>query len=315
MLWEAAYIIGFALAIVALLAHIVGFTLIFHSKTKLVNQRMILMNFSVCTVLGTILYTLRGMYSYIHKRNLQKIAKFYLKTNGFYIGISFYYILLMFILTLDRLIITIKPYRHDKVFPKQYCIIALIVFGVIGAVSSTIFLIHQKRSADIVGYRVSMAFTCFLSLFNFICYAFIFHIIYKNEDKVFSRRRSFRQQRNKRKIVVPLLINITLLVFFVAPHSAIIIEIKNLTYFEISCITMGTANAGFILDASVFNLGFNTRKALVKFMKKFILNRRSSHHSTSSMPVKESKRFGRNYSGNVAISTLWSNSYCLNILA
>ena len=134
MLWEAAYIIGFALAIVALLAHIVGFTLIFHSKTKLVNQRMILMNFSVCTVLGTILYTLRGMYSYIHKRNLQKIAKFYLKTNGFYIGISFYYILLMFILTLDRLIITIKPYWHDKVFPKQYCIIALIVFGVIGAV-------------------------------------------------------------------------------------------------------------------------------------------------------------------------------------
>lgn len=177
-------------------------------------------------------------------------------------------------------------------------------------VLSAQFLIHQKRSADIVGYRVSMAFTCFLSLFNFICYAFIFHIIYKNEDKVFSRRRSFRQQRNKRKIVVPLLINIT-----VAPHSAIIIEIKNLTYFEISCITMGTANAGFILDALVFNLGFNTRKALVKFMKKFILNRRSSHHSTSSMPVKESKRFGRNYSGNVAISTLWSNSYCLNILA
>ena len=149
-----------------------------------------------------------------------------------------------------------------------------------------------------------MAFTCFLSLLNFICYAFIFHIIYKNEDKVFSRRRSFRQQRNKCKIVVPLLINITLLVFFVAPHSAIIIEIKNLTYFEISCITMGTANAGLILDDLVFNLSFNTRKALVKSMNKFILNRRSSHHSTSSMPVKESKRFGRNYSGNVAISTL-----------
>ena len=89
MVWEAAYIIGFALAIVALLAHIVGFTLIFHSKTKLVNQRMILMNFSVCIVLSTILYTLRGMYSYIHKRNLQKIVKFYLKTKGFILVFHF----------------------------------------------------------------------------------------------------------------------------------------------------------------------------------------------------------------------------------
>ena len=100
---------------------------------------MILMNFSQCAFLGTILYTRRGMYLYMHKRNLQKIDKFYLKTNGFYTGISFYYTLLMFILTLDRLIITVEPYRHDKVFQKQYCIITLIIFGVIVAVSSIVF--------------------------------------------------------------------------------------------------------------------------------------------------------------------------------
>ena len=304
MLWEAAYIIGFALAIVALLAHIVGFTLIFHSKTKLVNQRMILMNFSVCAILGAMLYTTRGMYSYMHKRNFQKIDEFYSKTNGFYIGISFYYTLLMFILTVDRLIITIKPYQHDKVFPKQYCIIALIISGVIGTVSSIVFLILEKWDAVIIGYRASMGFTCFLSLFNFISYAFIFHIIRKNEKKVLLRRRSLRKQRNKRKIVVPLIINITLLIFFVVPHSVITITMKKLTHFEISCITMGAANAGFIVDALIFNLATSTRKVFIKYMKRFRINIRNSNHSRWKMPPKESKRFRRNYSGNVAISTL-----------
>ena len=101
------------------------------------------------------------------------------------------------------------------------------------------------------------------------------------------------------------MINITLLVFFVLPHPAIIITMKKLTHFEISCITMCHANAELIVDALIFNLGTTTRKLLVKFMKRFRISIRSPNHSTWSMPPKEeSNKFVRNYSGNVVVSTL-----------
>lgn len=272
MLREVGYIIGFTFATIASIAHIFGFALLYHWKTKLVNQRIILINFSVCALINCILHTTRGVYSYAYKHHLHKIAKFYLYTNGLFIGVELYYTLLMFLLTLDRLIITVQPYRYEKIFPRQRCKTVLITFFVSSVVPSIIFLVLQDRSAHITAYKVSLAFLCLLSLFNLVSYTFIFYIINEREKKVLPRKPVRKRRKDIRKVVTPLLINITLIIFFIAPHTATIKSLKKLNYFEISCITMDTVNAGLIIDALVYIVNTNARKLLNKSTKKFKIN-------------------------------------------
>ena len=214
MLWEVAYIIGFTFATIASIAHILGFALLYHWETKLVNQRIILMNFSVCVLMNCTFYTTRGVYSYVCKHHIHEISKFYLYTNGLFIGIGLYYTLLMFLLTLDRLIITIQPYRYDKIFTRQHCKTMLIGFFVFSVVPSIIFLILQGRNAHITAYNVGLAFNCLLSLFNLISYTFIFYIISERENKVLPRKPVRNRRKDIRRVITPLLINITLIIFF-----------------------------------------------------------------------------------------------------
>ena len=272
MLWEVGYIIGFTFAAITSIAHIFGFALLYHWKTKLVNQRIILMNFSVCALINCTLFTIRGVYSYVCKHHLHEIAKFYLDTNGLFIGAGLYYTLLMFLLTLDRLIITIQPYRYDKIFTRQHCKTVLIAFFVFSVVPSIIFLILQDRNAHITAYKVGLAFFCLLSLFNLISYTFIFYITNERENKVLPRKSVRNRRKDIRKVITPLLINITLIFFFIAPHTATVKSLKKLNHFEISSITMDTVNAGLIVDALIYILNTNARKVLNKSTKRFRIN-------------------------------------------
>ena len=272
MLWEAGYVIGFTFATIASISHILGFALLYHWKTKLVKQRIILMNFSVCALIGSTLHTTRGIYSYVCKQNSQEIARFFLYTNGLFIGVGLYYTLLMSLLTLDRIIVTMEPYRHDKFFPKQSCKIAVITCFVFSVVAAVIYLIHQDRSEHIAGYCVSLAFTCLLSLFNLVSYAIIFHIINEKQNKILSKKSVRSRRIDMHKVKTPLLINITLIICFIAPHVAILKSSTKLNRFKISCITMGTANAGLIIDALIYIFSTNARNVLNKFMKRFGIN-------------------------------------------
>ena len=272
MFSEVGYIIGFTFATIASIAHIFGFALLYHWKTKLLNQRIILMNFSVCALINCTLYTTRGVYSYVCKHHLHEIEKFFLYTNGLFIGVGLYYALLMFLLTLDRLIITIQPYRYDKIFSRRRCKTVLITFFVFSVVPSIIFLILQDRNAHITAYKVQLAFICLLFLYSLVSYTFIFYIINERENKVLPRKPVDNRRKGVRKVITPLLINITLIIFFIAPHTAIVKSMKKLNHFDISWITMDTVNTGLFTDALIYILNTNARKVLNNSTKRFRMN-------------------------------------------
>ena len=109
LLWEAGYITGFTFATVASTGHILGLALLYRWKTKLVNQRIILMKFSGCALIGSTSHTTRGVYSSACKHHLQEFSQFYLYANELFIGVGWYYKLLMFLLNLHGIIVTVEP--------------------------------------------------------------------------------------------------------------------------------------------------------------------------------------------------------------
>ena len=101
-----------------------------------------------------------------------------------------------------------------QIFTRQHCKTMLIGFFVFSVVPSIIFLILQGRNAHITAYNVGLAFNCLLSLFNLISYTFIFYIINERENKVLPRKPVRNRRKDIRRVITPLLINITLIIFF-----------------------------------------------------------------------------------------------------
>lgn len=268
MIWIIIPVIGFIFAFITPLTHVLGFILLYQSKTKLVNQRMILMNFSIFAIVALTVYNIRGIYSYIYKNNNYRLAKYFLHTNGMFIGAGLYYTLLLFVLTVDRLIITIKPLTYSKTFSKKSCIIALATLGTLVAAISVTFIAYLNRDIHILSYIAVLVTTGSLSLFNLVSYIFIYLKINKQLKKAASRMSVKKHRRNRRKILVPLMINLSLLVFFFLPHTVIMVFRNELGYMKVAIVGMTYSNIGLFADALIYILNTNTRKVLARKLDK-----------------------------------------------
>ena len=265
MIWIIIGGTGLIFGLVAPLAHIVGLFLFYHLKTKVVNQKIILMNFSIISIFGSILYSSRGIYSYIYKDNISMIANYFLHTNGLFIGCGLCYTLLLFVLTVDRLIITMKPFKYSKIFSKRSCIIALTLIGTISAVISISLSVYLNRDLHIKLYVIGLAVTGILSLFNLISYTFIYRKITNQLKRISSKTRlESKRRRSRRKALVPLMINISLILCFLLPHTLLLVFRKKLGYLKLTGIGLTATNIGLFVDALIYILNTSTRKVLYR---------------------------------------------------
>ena len=265
MIWIIVGGIGFVFGLIAPLAHIIGLLLFYHLKTRVVNQKMILMIFSIISISGSILYSIRGIYSYIYKDNISMIAKYFLHTNGLFIGCGLSYTLLLFVLTVDRLLITMRPFKYSKIFSKRSCIIALTLIGTISAVISISLSVYLNRNLHIKLYIIGLAVTGILSLFNLISYIFIYRKIKNQLKKISSKTRlESKRRRSRRKALVPLMINISLILCFLLPHTLLLVFRKELGYFKLTGIGMTATNIGLFADALIYIFNTSTRKVLYR---------------------------------------------------
>ena len=265
MIWIIVGGIGFVFGLIAPLAHIIGLLLFYHLKTRVVNQKMILMIFSIISISGSILYSIRGIYSYIYKDNISMIAKYFLHTNGLFIGCGLSYTLLLFVLTVDRLLITMRPFKYSKIFSKRSCIIALTLIGTISAVISISLSVYLNRNLHIKLYIIGLAVTGILSLFNLISYIFIYRKIKNQLKRISSKTRlESKRRRSRRKALVPLMINISLILCFLLPHTLLLVFRKELGYFKLTGIGMTATNIGLFADALIYIFNTSTRKVLYR---------------------------------------------------
>ena len=269
MVWIIVNIIGFIFGLITPLTHILGFALLCHLQTRLVNQKMILMNFSIISILGSLLYTIRRIFCYVYKDNVYLVAQYFLHTNGLFIGCGLYYTLLLFLLTIDRLIITMKPFKCNKIFSNKRCSIALKIIGTLTVVIAGLLLTYLNRNLHVLSYIIALTTTGILSLFNLISYIFIFYKIKIQLSRVSMKTAPENKgKRSRRKTLVPLMINISLLVFFFVPHTLMMLFRKKLGYLKLSSIGMAATNIGLFADALIYILNTNTKKILVQKLEK-----------------------------------------------
>ena len=226
------------------------------------------MNFSIFATLALTVYNIRGIYSYIYKNNYDRLTKYFLHTNGLFIGAGLYYTLLLFILTVDRLIITIKPFTYSKTFSRKSCIIALATLGTLIAAISVTLTAYLNRDIHTFSYIAVLVTIGTFTLFNLVSYIFIYLKVNKQLKKGVSRMSVKKHRRNRRKILVPLMINLSLLVFFFVPHTIIMVFRKELGYMKVAIIGMTCSNIGLFADALIYILNTNTRKVLAKKLDK-----------------------------------------------
>ena len=90
------YIAGFICAILVLITHTLGIKLHYHTKTKVPNQRLILMSFSLFSLLVVTMKVIRCIYCFVYKNGEQKTDCVFLYTNGIFIGLGVCYTLTVF---------------------------------------------------------------------------------------------------------------------------------------------------------------------------------------------------------------------------
>ena len=255
------YITGFICATIVLITHTLGIKLLYHTKTKVPNQRLILMSFSIFSLLTAIMLVTRGIYCFIHKYDKEKTARYYLYTNGIFISLGLCYALLLFLLTMDRLIATLMPLKYLSIFRVGVCYTWLTSIFITTSLFALVFT-FIGRSIQIYGYQIALTVITLLSLFMLTTYIVIFYKI-KNRKLQRSSSRIHHDKNSKRKIIVPFLINLVLIFFHVIPHTLAMKYRERFNQFQLAGILLLITSFGLFLDAVIYIfLLRNTQKAL-----------------------------------------------------
>ena len=261
------YSAGFICATLVLITHTLGIKLLYHTKTKVPNQRLILISFSIFSLLTAIMLVIRGIYCFIHKYDKEKTARCYLYTNGIFIGLGLCYALLLFLLTIDRLIATLKPLKYLSIFRISVCYTWLTSIFITTSLSALVFT-FIGRSIQVYGYQIALGIITLLSLFMLITYIVIFYKI-KHRKLQRSSTRTHYDKNNKRKIIVPFLINLVLIFFHIIPHSLAMQYRKRFNHYQLAGILLLITSFGLFLDAVIYIfLLRNTQRVLGRSLDK-----------------------------------------------
>ena len=257
----AIYIAGFIFAMLVLVTHTLGVKLLYCTKPKVPNQRLILMNLSFFSIFSSLMLIIRGIYCFLYENNEEKTAHYYLYTNGIFIGLGLCYIFILFLLTIDRLIATLKPLQYFTHFRGGVCHICLtIVFGTSSA--SALAFTFLNRPTQVWGYKVALVIMTLLSIFMLFTYIIIFYKI-KRRNLERSSSRIHYDKNSKRKIIVPFLINLVLILFHVIPHISVMKYRERFNHYQLASILLLITSLGLFLDAVIYIfLLRNTQRAL-----------------------------------------------------
>lgn len=257
----AIYIAGFIFAMLVLVTHTLGVKLLYCTKPKVPNQRLILMNLSFFSIFSSLMLIIRGIYCFLYGNNKEKTAHYYLYTNGIFIGLGLCYIFILFLLTIDRLIATLKPLQYFTHFRGGVCHICLaIVFGTSSA--SALAFTFLNRPTQVWGYKVALVIMTLLSIFMLFTYIIIFYKI-KRRNLERSSSRIHYDKNSKRKIIVPFLINLVLILFHVIPHISVMKYREQFKHYQLASILLLITSLGLFLDAVIYIfLLRNTQRAL-----------------------------------------------------
>lgn len=243
------YIAGFVCATLVLITHTLGIKLHYHTKTKVPNQRLILMSFSLFSLLVVTMKVIRCIY-FVYKNDEQKTERVFLYTNGIFIGLGVCYTLTLFLITLDRLIATLKPLKYLTHCSVGNCKICLTLTFIMASLLALVFT-FLGRTIQVYGYQITLAIITLLSLFTLLTYFFIFHKI-KHRKFQRSFNRTHYDKNSKRKIAVPFLINLVLIFSHVIPHIWAMKYHKLLKHFQLAAIILLITNFGLLLDAAIY---------------------------------------------------------------
>ena len=248
--YPSIYIAGLICAILVLITHAFGIKLLYHTKTKVPNQRLILMTFSIVSLLVVIMKVIRCIYIFIYKNDARKTARCFLYTNGIFIGLGLCYTFILFLLTLDRLIATLKPLKYLTHFSVGVCKVCLTLTFITAGLFALVFT-FLGRSIQVYGYQIALGIITLLSLFMLLTYTAIFYKI-KHRKFQCSVNRTHYDEHSKRKIIVPFLINLVLIFFHVIPHILAMKYQKRLNHFQLAGIILLITNFGLLLDAVIY---------------------------------------------------------------
>ena len=248
--YPSIYIAGFICATLVLITHTLGIKLHYHTKAKVPNQRLILMSFSLFSLLVVTMKVIRCIYCFVYKNDEQKTERVFLYTNGIFIGLGVCYTLTLFLITLDRLIATLKPLKCLTHCSVDICKICLILTFIMASLLALVFT-FLGRTIQVYGYQITLAIITLLSLFTLLTYFFIFHKI-KHRKFQRSFNRTHYGKNSKRKIAVPFLINLVLIFFHVIPHILAMKYHKRLKHFQLAGIILLITNFGLLLDAAIY---------------------------------------------------------------
>ena len=259
--YTAIYIAGFIFAILVLVTHTLGVKLLYCTKPKVPNQRLILMNFSLFSIFTSLMLIIRGIYCFIYSNDEDKTTRYYLYTNGIFIGLGLCYAFLLFLLTIDRLIATLKPLQYFTHFRGGVCYICLaLVFGISSA--TALAFTFLGKPIQLCGYSVASAIITLLSIFMLFTYVVIF---YKIKCRKLERpsSRIHNDKHTKRKVIVPFLINLVLIFFHVIPHILLMKYYERFNHHQLAGLHLLITSLGLFLDAVIFIfLLRNTQRAL-----------------------------------------------------
>lgn len=257
----AIYIVGFICALLVLITHTLGIKLLYHAKTKARNQRSILISFSLFSIFTSAMLVIRGIYCFVHKNDEDKSANYYLYSNGIFIGLGLCYTLMLFLLTMDRLIATLRPLKYFKYFRGGNCNKCLILVLILTIISALVFTCLNRR-IQLYGYQMALAIITLLSIFTLITYVIIFYKLHHRKIQRFSCRTN-NDMNSKGKIIVPFSINLVLIFFHVIPHILAMKYHDRFRYFQLAGLLLLITSLGLLLDAIIYIFVLrNTQRAL-----------------------------------------------------
>ena len=263
----AIYIIGFVCTILVLITHTLGIKLLYHAKTKVRNQRSILISFSLFSIFASVMLIIRAIYCFVHKNDEHKCATYYLYSNGVFIGLGLCYTLILFLLTMDRLIATLRPLKYFKYFRGGNCNKCLILVLTATSITALVFTWLNRR-IQVYGYQIALAIITLLSIFMLITYIIIFYKLYHRKIQRFCCRTN-NDTNSKGKIMVPFSINLVLIFFHVIPHILAMIYHDRFLYFQLAGLLLLITSLGLLLDAIIYIFVLrNTQRALVRGLGK-----------------------------------------------
>ena len=257
--------------IVVMFTHILALVSLFSVKRNNVQGSQKLLLIALCmTELTFVVANFTEELCYIMK--LQKAA------NALYIflfaGVSTMYILIMFLITVDRFIVIYLNIKYDILWSPKKTMIVLSVLIIVSSISLALtYLIGLKKVERIRSLYVSPIIEAIFIVSASVIYFYIFKRVLQNRKKmkrlqqqlkVNTRTVCHTKRHNRFKMFVSTMIIITFVFFIVGANLVcLIVQVKDIKS-NLKKISMVLLPAGFITDSLIYIFSLQSVRSILR---------------------------------------------------